>query len=243
MSKQVKVSTREMYNLIEKLNARKDTKRELISEKELEPHLIRLREIQTARLRNTYADLFSDPQYFLAGEFFLKDIYGVQDFSQRNYDAERLYAIMSRFLPEIALQLLSDTIRLNRMTDQLDHLLSRILADMVDQKGEITQQDYIKGFRLCDNYAARKLQIDLATRVLKEAVQGARRRFFSAGLRMVRIPATRAGWKDTCDFLECGAQACKPMRNVNYFIQTIQQRELKILDQIYAGVPDLFSIE
>jgi hypothetical protein len=79
------------------------------------------------------------------------------------------------------------------------------------------------------------------TKILLEAAQA--RNQFCASLRLVRQPVYRAGWSEVYDFLERGYQACRPMRDVKYFVKTIYQRECTILEQIFAGDDDPFEIK
>ena len=60
-------------------------------------------------------------------------------------------------------------------------------------------------------------------------------------LVLARAPALRAGWFELYDFLRRGAQACQPMRNVDHFVATIYQRELSILEKIFAGEAQPFD--
>jgi hypothetical protein len=96
-----------------------DMKRQLVPEHKLEPSLARLRISQCERLERTYPDLLADPAFAPACHFFLTDIYGPRDFSQRDHDFERLHALLSRFLPDHMLRLLKHAIDLNALTAEL----------------------------------------------------------------------------------------------------------------------------
>ena len=63
-----------------------DGERKIVDARSLDPQLFLLREWQTNRLKKTYANFYNDPQYLLAIEFFLNDIYSPRDFSQRDLD-------------------------------------------------------------------------------------------------------------------------------------------------------------
>jgi hypothetical protein len=235
-----KVSAKEFIQLLRELQSRQDAQRIVIDGAELDPQMVMLRQWQAERLANTYADLLADEQYRPACLFFLSDLYAARDFSQRNHDAEHLYNLLSRFLPEGMLGLLADAIQINQLTSQLDQTLLRVLVDDLGVKDTITRQVYAQAYRLCNNYPERRAQIELLTRILREAAQGARNPIFAISLRLVRGPAERAGWFELYDFLARGYLACKPMKDVDFFVKTIEQRELEILDKIYAGEDDPF---
>lgn len=209
---------------------------------ELDPQLALLRVWQSERLSRTYADLLADKHSGPACCFFLSDIYAPRDFSQRNDDVERIHTYLSRVVPAQMLQLLTDTIELNKLTDQLDHALLRALVDRLGVTVVITPLLYAEGYRVCDNYTERKYQIDLTTRLLKEVAVGARLAAVGVAMKVVRGPAQRAGWGELYDFLERAYAAFKQMRDVKTFARTIKEREMRILDQIFAGAPDPFSV-
>lgn len=235
------VSATEFIRLLLDLQHSDEARRIAIAGADLEPQMASLRNWQSARLRRTYADLLADPGYAPACTFFLTDVYAPRDFSQRDQDAERLYAILSRFLPDFALRLLADAIRLNRISEYLDQRLLRVLVQELGVRQEITSQAYAEAYRICDNYSERKLQIQLLIRTLNEAAQGARSMVFTASLRLARAPAQRLGWFEVYDFLDRGAEACRPMPDVGHFVNTIEQREMLILERIFADEPDPFE--
>ena len=237
------VSPKEFIRLLSELQHHEEAQRRNIGDSTLDPQLALLRQWQSERLEHTYADLLNDKKYRSACLFFLSDIYSPRDFSQRDQDAEHLYSLLSRFLPQAMLRLLADAIRINQLTDQLDRALLQALEENFGTTDTLTPQLYAQAFRKCDNYAQRQEQIELMAKILSEAAQGARNPIFAASLRLVRRPAERAGWIEVYDFLERGYQACRPMRDVKYFVNTIHQRETIILDQIFAGEPEPFTIK
>jgi hypothetical protein len=204
----------------------------------LEPRLALLRGWQSERLATTYADLLADPHTRPAGLFFLSDIYGPHDFTQRDHDAERLHEILSRLIPAPMLQQLSDVIALNRLSAALDQQMVTVLCDQLGITEGITGPLYAEAYRRCDNRAERERQIDLIVTVLKEAAQGARWPGAGMALKLIRGPAKKAGWTELYAFLEHGQAAFKHIRDVKAFVATVEQRERRILEQIFAGQAD-----
>lgn len=197
--------------------------------------MLQLREWQSQRLANTYADLMDDAQYQSACRFFLDEVYAARDLSTRDHDAERLQSILSQYLPESMLRLLNDAVQLNRLSSSLDRqLLSALIVDP-DQPFTITFESYGAAYRACDNYVERKEQIDLLVNVLSEAALGAQSPVFAVGLRLARLPSLRLGWGELYEFLEHGYKACKPMRDVNGFVGVIRRRELALLDRLFSN--------
>jgi hypothetical protein len=221
--------------LLSELQHSEELKHQSIATAGLDPPLAMLREWQAHRLARTYANLLADPHYRPACEFFLSDIYAPRDFSQRDHDLERIHQFLSRVLPAYTIQLLSETVELNRMTNALDNRLLRVLVDQLGVADSITPECYAQAYRSCDNYAERVRQIDLTRSILMQVGDGARRRVVSAAMKMAKVPAQRAGWVDLYDFLERGRQAFRHMKDVKTFVDTIAQCEMRILDLIYAA--------
>jgi len=208
----------------------------------LEPELANLRKWQTQRLQHTYEDMLNNPKYRPACEFFLSDIYSARDFSQRDFDAEQLHAIFARYLPEPTLYLLADAIQMNRLTDELDRELIKVIVDKWGINNQITPQIYTQAYRICDNFDRRTEQIDLLVKILYEVGKYARNPLVGVASRLARRPARRAGWEEVYDFFERGYAALRHMKDVSAFVNTIKEREKRILDQIFSAHPTPFDI-
>lgn len=220
----------------------KDSRRKLVENQALDPQLAMLRAWQAARLERTYADLLADARYAPAGRFFLSDIYAARDFSQRDQDLEHLHALLSRFIPEPMLVLLVDSIRLNRLSAELDQKLLRVLVEDLGAAGSISSEQYAEGYRRCDNYAERSTQIELLVGVIREVSEGAQLPLVNLTLQLARLPARRAGWLELHDFLSRGYLAFKEMGGSMLFADTIERRETRILERIFAGYEDPFNL-
>jgi hypothetical protein len=237
-----RLSKKQFLDLLFKLEPHEQTQRASLADGRLDPQLAMLRAWQAERLKRTYADLLADDRYRPACLFILSDIYGPHDFSQRDHDAEQLYAWLSRLLPERMLVLLSDAIRMNQLTDRLDRTLLGVLVGELGVTDHITPPVYAEGFRRCDNYAERLRQVNLMEKILLEVGKGTRNPLVGPALKLARAPAERAGWMETHDFLQRGYAALRHLRDVHPFIQVITRREVQIMDKIFAGESDPFSL-
>jgi hypothetical protein len=59
---------------------------------------------------------------------------------------------------------------------------------------------------------------------------------------VIQGPAKKAGWTELYAFLEHGQAAFKRIRDVKAFVATVEQRERRILEQIFAGRADPFDL-
>lgn len=206
-----------------------------IPEQNLGPRLEQLRTWQSQRLANTYADLLSEPQFAPAGKFFLSDVYAARDLSQRDRDFERLHEMLARLLPAHMLRLLKSTISLNRLSNALDQQLVDAIFIRMGAEAEITPDLYSEGYRICNNYEARRAQINFLVDILHEVAVGSQLPLVGLTLRIAHSPARRLGWIELHDFLMRGYTAFKQIHEVDRFVNTIEKRETRILDAIFTG--------
>ena len=209
---------------------------------ELDAPLALLRAWQSARLRSTYTDMLETPRYRMACEFFLNDVYAPRDFTARDHDIEQLYLLAERFIPSQFLALFKALFDLNQMTHQLDHALLQALIEKLGLTDTLTPQMYAQAYRLCDNYEERKYQIELLAAVVNDVGVGVREPLVGPTLRLAKIPASLGGWNEIYEFSIRGYEAFRSMRHPGVFSQAIQTREMKILDNIFAGAADPFKV-
>lgn len=227
-----------LYHLQKQADVRPDE----VEKTESDQNLMILRAWQSQRLASTYKDLLQQPDSSPACRFFLEEIYGPHDFSQRDRDAEKLHELLTRVLPAGMLWVLAETIHLNRLSKYLDEQLLRALVTGLDWQGELTPEIYTQGYRWCDNYLERKEQIELLARILKEVAIGAENKITGITLRLARVPAQAAGWDALYGFLERGYNAFKPVKDKHAFGETIYRREMDLLERIFAGEPNPFGL-
>jgi hypothetical protein len=233
-------------NLIQailKLSRQGDVRHQEAPDSPLPPDLAVLRAWQAERLARTYADLLADPDTRPACLFFLSDIYGPRDFSQRDHDVERLYLLLRRVLPDQMLATLASSIEMNRLSHQLDQQLLDVLVNQLGASGQVTAELYAEAYRRCDNEPERRTQIEVISRVLYEVHEGTHWRPAGAVLKLAYAPAAAAGWLELYDFLRRGYAAFRNLRLINRFAGTIQHRETLIMERIFAGLPEPFEIE
>jgi hypothetical protein len=193
----------------------------------------RLRELrvwQAARLERTYGDLRREPQHAAAVEFFLSDLYGAQDFSDRDRDLQRALRYLQRALPAAALGVLAQAIELEVLSTELDQAMVDVLAG-----GAITPASYAAAYRAVGQGAARARQIELIMSIGATLDRIVRRSWIALALRVAHAPAHAAGFGALQDFLERGFAAFRRMRGSERFLQTIRERETRAMQVILAG--------
>ncbi|HEX5515163.1 MAG TPA: hypothetical protein VFY81_12255 [Gammaproteobacteria bacterium] len=216
--------------------------RDALLESSLAPEIAHLRRWQSERLAWTHADMMNNPRYRGAMEFFREELYGPKDFSQRDADIARVYPLMVQVLPDQALEALSRALELNVLSHELDARLVQELKAL-DANEHITETAYCEAYRRCDNYSARRHQIELINQLAHELDRVVHQRFIGSALKLARRPAKLAGFGALQTFLERGYAAFRRIKGADQFIETIVNRELELLDRIYAGETRPFGFE
>ena len=195
---------------------------------------IALRRFQMARLARTHADLLAARETRAAAQFFLEDLYGVNDCARRDADIERVVPIMERVLPTLALRYIAEAIELDCQSELLDCEMAALLGEQFDE------QDYIRAYRTVQNRAAREAQLAHIDSVGKSLCQLVHMPMMGASIAAMTIPAKLAQLSELHHFLQRGFSAFKKMPQPEEFVATIVRRETVILDRLYAGLPDPF---
>lgn len=208
----------------------------------LTPGQLVLASWQCQRLARTYADLAAQKRYTKAVDFFLTDLYGPLDFSQRDDDIRRVYPLMVNVLSADAIDSLAQGLELNSLSMSLDAKLLEVLEnecgfDAVNEPGALDYQMYAEAYRACDNYDDRVRQVDLIVETGENLEVVTRKRMILAAVKVARKPAKLAGFGELQSFIERGLSAFKAMGSANEFLSTIHSREMRLLESIYANKP------
>lgn len=232
--------TRGTLNILHEIEKLKHTD---VTSAGLDPKLTLLRLWQSQRLAQTYSDLSATARYRPACEFFLNELYGARDFSQRDHDMEQMYAFMQRVFPAEMIRPLQLTVELHRLTQVLDGQLLEVLVNQLGLTDSLTAAMYAEAYRRCDNYVERAKQIESIYKIGLMLDEIMDQPLTGAALTLGKIPARRAGWQELTDFLDHGYKAFRHMRGgAEFFLNTIREREKTILDKIYAEQPEPFVI-
>jgi hypothetical protein len=204
------------------------------------PWLGPLQRWQAARLRDSFADFLASPRDRLAAEFFLTDLYGDFDVSERDREIERVLPLMRRVLPEKLLLAIADTLELAVLSHAFDlrmadALSTRVASDAIDGAS------YAEAYREVGRPRLRRHQIRLITSIGLILDRAVSTPFVGGLLRMSRRPARAAGLHDLQDFLERGFAAFKKLDGAQRFVDEIARRELAVADRLLEGHPRPFT--
>lgn len=187
-----------------------------------------LKRHQAARLAATHADLLAAPRTRPAAQFFLDELYGTADATQRDVDLERIIPTLQRLLPPHPLETITHAIVLDALSERLDTAMALRLGL------DFTEQDYAAAYRSVATRAEREQQLALIETLGDSLCQLVRIPFLAMTLKFMHGPALLAGLGQLQHFLETGFGSFKQLPNAADFVHTIVARERGLLERLYA---------
>lgn len=202
---------------------------------------LRLRAWQAERLAATYRDLLESERYRDAARFFLTDLYGPKDFSERDHEVERILPTLAATLPAAGIRTVALAIEVDALSEELDAAMARELR-RARAIANITEKSYAEAYRRCGRRELRELQLRLIGEVGEALAALTRKPLVHAALRLMRTPAKLAGLAELHAFLENGYNAFHRMGDPAEFLAAIAAREAALLQRLYDGVPRPFEL-
>jgi hypothetical protein len=126
----------------------------LITEQGLTDAIRKLQTWQTNRLLVTHDDLWNSERFKPAMQFFVDELYGPRDFSQRDIEMARAVPTMTKIIPNKGLISLQTALRLNCLSLELDIALAQKLGNE-----EVNRSRYFDCYRHSSNQSQREEQI------------------------------------------------------------------------------------
>lgn len=185
---------------------------------------------QHDRFARSYADLLSDKRYAKAATFFLEDLYGPSDFSERDTQFVRIVPALVRMFPREIVGTVADLAALHALSEGLDSAMARVLATSA-----IEAQRYAEAWRDVGKPAAREQQITLMLAVGTALDKYTRNPLLRHSLRLMRSPAKAAGLGALQHFLETGFDTFRAMGGAEEFLRIIAQRERELAARLFSG--------
>ena len=186
----------------------------------LDAQVVALKAYQQRRFAHTYADLLAHPRYEAATRFFLHELYGPDDFRQRDAQFARVIPTLTRLFPEEVVETVARLARLHALSERLDTRMAEALGP-----GVITPERYAAAWRACGEPDSRQQQIELTMAVGESLDRLTRKPLLRQTLRLMRGPAQMAGLGALQNFLECGFDTFRAMRGAGEFLSTVRHRE------------------
>ena len=189
-----------------------------------------LKAFQRARFARTYADLLADRRYGKAAAFFLEDLYGPGDFTERDVQFARIVPALVRMFPREIVGTVADLASLHALSERLDTAMARLL-----QSPLLDGRSYGELWCAVGDPPAREQQIALMLAVGNALDKYTRNPLLRHSLRLMRSPAKAAGMGALQQFLETGFDTFRAMGGAQDFLRIIAQRERALAALLFAG--------
>ena len=191
-----------------------------------------LQTFQSARLNRTYADLRSDPEYAKIGRFFFEKLYAPEDFTFRDTSIKKLHKLLEGKVYAGMVSAVSKVIELHELSDRLDN---RMVEQMIvlDVGADMDMDQYQEVYRSLENYDERLHQIALGREVTLRFHRLSRKWAVAISLNTVRTVAHLIGMGKIIDFVYEGYAGFRAIKNIDYFVETVDTRERAWHDEIW----------
>jgi hypothetical protein len=191
-----------------------------------------IKRYQQRRFELTYADLLAHPRYAGASNYFLQELYGPSDFTQRDAQFARIVPALVRLFPAEVVATVQTLAALHALSEQLDGAMGDVLLP-----APLDAQAYVRAWQRCGRVDDRERQIALMQEV-GESLDGlTRNAVLRHSLRLMRAPARAAGMAALQTFLEAGFDTFRAMRGAGEFLAIIGQRERGLARALFEAAP------
>lgn len=188
-----------------------------------------IKRYQQQRFEKTYADLLAHPRYAGASRFFLDELYGPTDFTQRDAQFARVVPGLVRLFPADVVDTVQTLADLHALSERFDTRMALQL-----QSPAVDAPAYVQAWQACNEAASRQRQIDLLLRVGRDLDRLTRVSLLRHSLRLMRTPARAAGLLALQSFLECGFDTFRAMGGAEEFLALIEQRERALAATLFG---------
>lgn len=189
---------------------------------QLEQACLEIKRFQALRFKATYADLLQTSRYRRAAQFFLQELYGDEDYAQRDQQFARIASTIARLFPQAVVETAASLAEVHALTEQLDDLMA---AQWLLTPAPSPHARYIACWRQVADWPARSRQLQVVLQLGRELDRLTRMRGLRSLLRMMRAPASAAGLSSLQAFLEGGFDAFADMKGAQEFLALINNRE------------------
>ena len=187
-----------------------------------------LKTYQQRRFAATHASLLAHPRYGRAANFFLNELYGPQDFTQRDTQFSRIVPALVRLFPADIVGTVESLAAVHALSERLDTAMAIHLDGAPPARAS-----YVLAWQATGEPAARARQIELVMRVGEALDRHTRSFVLRASLKAMRGPARAAGMGALQTFLESGFDAFAAMGGSKEFLSTIQARETALARRLF----------
>lgn len=194
---------------------------------------------QSRRFTGTYADLLATPTYAPAARFFLDELYGEADYSERDAQFGRIAGTLQTLFPQPVVHTAVALAQLHAQTEALDQSMAQ--AWLSAPPDSAPTERYAHAWRAVGQRPAREAQLQGVLEMGQDLARLTRTPGLRMMLRMMRGPAQAAGMGSLQHFLEAGfdtfGQLSKQRQGVEQFLARIEEREERLIALLFDANP------
>ena len=187
-----------------------------------------LKAYQQDRFSRTHADLLLDSRFGAAARFFLAELYGPQDFTERDAQFLRIVPALVRLFPRDIVETVARLARLHALSESLDSDMAAALPD-----GPVRAAGYVAAWKATGREQDRACQLDSVLAIGRALDRHTRSRLLRASLKAMRGPARAAGMGRLQVFLEAGFEAFVTLHGAAEFLGLVEQRERALAARLF----------
>jgi hypothetical protein len=192
-----------------------------------DPEMLRQYELFLAWQLDYMLPFFSEfeehPETAAAVQFVVSDLMGT-GISARDSDIARVIPVMTRLLPDKAMQALASAMELNARTLEINFDVCTRLSKTVDIADGISEREYCDAFRRATTIEECLELIELTADLGKTLQRLVNIPLLGMTLRAMHRPAHAAGFGALQDFLEKGFTTFRGVEDVDCFLDRLSER-------------------
>ncbi len=198
-----------------------------------------IKRLQAQRFRGSYQTFLASPRQAPATRFFLDELYGEHDFSQRDAQFGRIAGAIERLFPAAVGQLAVSLAEMHALTETLDHQLATHW--LAAPHASTDAQRYLWAWRQTGERPQRERQLVVVQHMGQELQRLTRSRSLLLGLKMMRGPAQAAGLSMLQGFLESGFSAFVQLGDATSFLEAITGCERDWVQRLFDADADAMA--
>lgn len=211
----------------------------------LQAAILAVKRFQARRFALTYADLLKSTVYQGAARFFLEELYGDRDYSERDAQFARIAGALQRIFPDQAVATAVSLASVHALTEEIDHEMGRAWLAQSFAACPAESLRYVKAWKQVGRAADRNLQLKSILALGRDLDRLTRTNGLRMMLKLMRRPARTAGLSDLQEFLESGFDTFAQMSRIGgeteKFLLMIQQRETSLMEELFLVEDDVVA--
>lgn len=219
----------EMEDVTEDLRRVEDLRAKRQGDAWLGKRVAAVKRYQHSRFERDYAGLLDSPRHGAAARFFLEDLYGPNDFGERDAQFGRVVPALNRFLPADFMRVVAALAQLHALSEDLDQQMAQTLTSEV-----IDDRSYRAAWQKVGRSADRERQLALLLQIGDSLDRYTRSPLLATTLKLMRRPAKAAGLSQLQLFLERGLAAFTSMRGAREFLDSVADNERRRIAELFG---------